>query len=138
MIIIMNLFTSHDKYHGKRYSDILYRINSINFMRCCTSEDSTTQITSLLSRSLSILMFSYGYFSIYNRSLLTKPFHFMFQLRLESESKCPFIKAQLRQSQTSRWVNNTDENILSNNWQVSVTLTFIINFKLIHDFSRVL
>ena len=36
---------SHGKCHGKRYSHILYGINSISIIRYCTPEDSISQIT---------------------------------------------------------------------------------------------
>ena len=37
-------FTQHHKFHDRRCSDILYRINRINIMGCCNPEDSLTTI----------------------------------------------------------------------------------------------
>ena len=33
------------KLHDRKYSDIFYRINNINIMRCCTPENSVTKAT---------------------------------------------------------------------------------------------
>ena len=42
---------SHGKFHDRGYSDIVYRINSIDIMVCCTPENSVTAITWQLSFS---------------------------------------------------------------------------------------
>ena len=46
MVITMELYTaSHGKFHVRGYSDILYGINNIDIMGCCTQEDRVTKIT---------------------------------------------------------------------------------------------
>ena len=46
MVITMGFYTlSRGKFHDRGYSDILYGINSIDIIGCCTPEHSVTTIT---------------------------------------------------------------------------------------------
>ena len=46
MVSTMGFYTlSHGKFHDRGYPDILYGINSVDIMGCCTPEHSLTAIT---------------------------------------------------------------------------------------------
>ena len=46
MVIIMEFYTLSDgKFHDRGYFDILYGINNIDIMGCCTPEHPVTKIT---------------------------------------------------------------------------------------------
>ena len=46
MVIIMGFYTaSHDKFHDRGNPDILYGINRVDIMGCCTPGHSVTAIT---------------------------------------------------------------------------------------------
>ena len=46
MVITIGFYTtSHGKFHDRGYSDILYGINSIDIMGCCTPVHSVTSTT---------------------------------------------------------------------------------------------
>ena len=87
MVITMRFYTlSHGKFHDREYSDILFGINSIDIMGCCTLEHSVTTIKWKFPCSISligcinrlVICFSMLFFSSIRHSLLqlVQVFHF--------------------------------------------------------------